>query len=286
MWNIDRCIWNINHSNLLPFRIVEWKELNGGTSSSVWKLLGDDSHHYVLKSNEYEMIKAESDFLLTYQNVGILPKVLYVDNDHEYFIYTYISGNVRSVMSNKKVLLKRLVNKLITQYKPTAKHNWGWTQSLSKDWHYYLLGEIESAKEIIGTALTEDDFKLVKNLIQKETRINPNEGSYLLHGDCGVHNFLQVDNRLVAVIDPMPLAGPLIYELVFAFCSSPEQLTMDVIYEAAKELPNFKNDKDQLVEEVIIGLYIRMLRCIYHHPQDLPVYLEAWKYWTTLNRIY
>ncbi|CAM4052832.1 phosphotransferase [Lederbergia lenta] len=281
MRSINEWIWNINNLNLLPFKIMEWEELKGGTSSSVWKLLGDNHHQYVLKNNDCDTIKAESHYLFTYQSVEILPKVVYVDISNNYYIYTYLSGEVKTGISNKKIFLKELVSKLISHYTPTNNDDWGWIQDLSINWHQYLVGEINAAREIIGARLTDKDYELVKSLAQKENRRNGKP--YLLHGDCGVHNFLQKDNRLVAVIDPMPLAGPLIYELVFAFCSSPEQLTMEVIFEVAKELPNFQNDKKQLVEEVIIGLYIRMLRCIYHHPQDLPAYLNAWNYWTTLR---
>lgn len=283
MQHISEWILNINNMKLLPFKITDWMELKGGTSSSVWKLLGENDHKYVLKSNERDTVKAETHYLSAYHSIEILPKVVYTDVNYNYYIYTYMSGEVKTGISNKQLFLKELVSKLIAQYEPMSTNDYGWLQDLSLNWHDYLLGEINTARSIIGPRMTDEDYELVKSLVQKKERMDLKEKSYLLHGDCGVHNFLQANNKLEAVIDPMPLAGPLIYELVFAFCSSPEQLTMEVIFEVAKGLPNSKNNKEQIIEEVIIGLYIRMLRCVYHHPHDLPSYLQAWDYWTALK---
>ncbi|MBS4177355.1 phosphotransferase [Lederbergia citrea] len=281
MLNIKEIIDRLNNAKILPFKITEWKELTGGTSSSVWMLLGDNKEKYVLKSNEDDVIKEESQFLTTYKNVNMLPEVVYVGEKYEYFIYKYMPGEINPAMIDKTEMLTKLVNEVISKYQPLGD-KWGWTWDSHQNWNEFLLTEIGNAKEIVGRVLTKDDFQLVKQLCQKDIRRNGVEKAYLLHGDCGVHNFLQKDGKLVGVIDPMPLAGPPLYELVFAFCSSPEQLTMEVIYEAASILPNFHISKMHLIEEVIIGIYIRLLRCIYHHPHDLPEYLNAWVYWNRL----
>ena len=169
---MEEIIVELNDTNKLPFQITDWEELSGGTSSSVWKLLGSNKENYVLKSNERDVIKEEFLFLTTYQSAKILPEVLYVDEEYEYFLYAYMSGEVMAGMTNKKDLLTSLVNELIGKYQPISHNKWGWTWELSNDWNQFLWTEIEPAKEIIDTVLTEDDFRLVKLLSQKDSRSN------------------------------------------------------------------------------------------------------------------
>ena len=138
----------------------------------MWKLLGSNKKNYVFKSNERDVIKEESLFLTTYQSTKILPEVLYVDEEYEYFLYAYMPGEVKPGMTNKKDLLTSLVNELIGKYQPLSHNKWGWTWELSNDWNQFLWTEINPAKEIIGTVLTEDDFRLVKLLSQKDNRSN------------------------------------------------------------------------------------------------------------------
>jgi len=52
---------------------------------------------------------------------------------------------------------------------------------------------------------------------------------FLLHGDCGVHNFIFNDNQLSGVIDPSPITGDPLYDFIYAFCSSPDELSKETI---------------------------------------------------------
>jgi hypothetical protein len=72
-----------------------------------------------------------------------------------------------------------------------------------------------------------------------------------------------------------------IHELTFAFCSSPELLNMETIVEAAKII-DYDQSNSHLTEEVIVNLYCRIGTCIRHHPEDLPMYLDAWRQWTAI----
>lgn len=112
---------------------------------------------------------------------------------------------------------------------------------------------------------------------------------YLLHGDCGAHNFVVRDGRLASVIDPLPLAGEPIFELAFAFASWPGDLTLDAIWPAAEALeraglwlPSPGERRRVLFEEVVIALYSRVGTFVTWHPADVPAYVEAWSYWTAL----
>nr|WP_239587430.1 phosphotransferase [Bacillus pakistanensis] len=64
-------------------------------------------------------------------------------------------------------------------------------------------------------------MKLVQRLAESSNRI-PSKGPFLLHGDCGVHNFVFKGGSLSGVIDPTPVLGEPLYDLLYAFCSITE----------------------------------------------------------------
>ena len=45
---------------------------------------------------------------------------------------------------------------------------------------------------------------------------------FLLHGDCRIHNFTFNDRQLVNLIDPTPVIGNPFYDLIYTFCSTPD----------------------------------------------------------------
>ena len=96
------------------------------------------------------------------------------------------------------------------------------------------------------------------------------------------NNLLQVENKVVAVIDPQTLCGDRLFELVGTFCSSPEQLTEETL-QPAVELLFGTYDRKTVIEAVLIGLYLRIYRCYWHHREDLPQYLIAWEKWIKMK---
>ncbi|MNC56147.1 hypothetical protein D3C75_1057230 [compost metagenome] len=101
----------------------------------------------------------------------------------------------------------------------------------------------------------------------------------MLHGDTGVHNFVYRGNRLVGVIDPSPMAGPLIYDFTNAFCSSPDDLNLETLFAAFELLKPVTVERSRLIREVIFQLYCRIGICARVHPHDLEEYLKAWETW-------
>ena len=81
---------------------------------------------------------------------------------------------------------------------------------------------------------------------------------------------------MTGVIDPTPVIGPRLYDLIYAFCSSTDDLKIETIEAAANAL---LEDTKNLYEDVLIGLYLRMATCIKHHPADFDEYVNAWEYW-------
>jgi hypothetical protein len=124
----------------------------------------------------------------------------------------------------------------------------------------------------------KEEFDFVAELVNSPSRLR--KDPYLLHGDCGIHNFIFEDQKLVGVIDPTSVIGDPLYDLIYAFCSSPEELTLETIQPAVNLLISQKGNINEILpEEVIIGLFLRLSSCLKHHPHDFEEYLTAWDYW-------
>ena len=264
-----------NKKGVLDFEIIDCQKLTGGTASQVWLLTDCHQEKYVLKSNEN--IQEEIDYLTEHSTLSLLPKILFTDSVKNEYLYPFMSGEVEKKMVDKQNILSTFVIKILNSYEAIESSHWGWTTEPKQSWQEFLLTEIAAIREVNSSVLTEADHQLVKKICLKKIR-NP-EKAYLLHGDSGVHNFLQSDGELVGVIDPEPLIGPRIHDLVSAFCSTPEDLTYEVISTAISQLEGEEWSRKKIIEEVLLGLYFRFIRCIYHHPIDLPIYLIAWENW-------
>jgi fructosamine-3-kinase len=264
-------IIGINHS-----KPIEYEKLNGGTVSELYLLHHSDTK-FVVKLNEPSIIESEANFLHSYKESNLLPKLLFVEESFKYIVYSFIEGSTNYVKNNKTEMLKALVQGLLNHYKSAPNIGWGWLDQPAPSWQSFLMNNFMEANKIIDSRLAMDDHNLVLNLCQK---ISTNRKPYLLHGDCGVHNFIFNDGQLIGVIDPTPVIGDPLYDLIYAFCSSPDDLTTESINSAVKQLRfNNGNNHPFMYSEVMIGLYFRISACIKHHPQDFNEYLKWWQYW-------
>ncbi|WP_019244277.1 MULTISPECIES: phosphotransferase [Bacillus] len=260
---------------------LSYKKLDGGTSSHIVIIEDIAKQQYILKCNESSIIQEEIQFLHFYQDICYFPKVLYRDSSFEYFIYHFLKGSTIQAHKNKKAVLVQLTENVFNYYKPLSTINgWGWTNYPCSSWHEFSQNEVASVEEIIGShLLNSEDIKLVHNIMKRLEKKHSLQQPYLLHGDCGFHNFLFIDETISGVIDPMPLIGDPLHDLLFAFCSSPADLTKETIHSVVTHLSTWDYDTKSLNYHVLISLFIRMARCSMHHPDDLPTYLLAWSYW-------
>jgi fructosamine-3-kinase len=249
-----------------------YTKLSGGTTSEVYLV---DSR-YVIKKNEPQVLEAEALFLKQYSEIAFFPKPEFQHKLNQYIVYTFIEGDTVYKRKNKCKILVSLVQNVINQYKlAPSTSGWGWSDEPSKSWHEFLLQRANIAKGILQNYLKEEDSELVYSLINiKEKEID--EQPYLLHGDCGAHNFIFSEGNLTGVIDPTPVTGPRIYDLLYAFCSTPDDLIKETIETAAK---NLLGETKNLEKDVLIILYLRMATCMKYHPDDFAEYLVAWEYW-------
>lgn len=104
----------------------------------------------------------------------------------------------------------------------------------------------------------------------------------LLHGDAGVHNFVFERGAIRGVIDPSPVRGPLVYDFTYAFCSSPDNLNLETLLEAARPLNGLEMDRETLIRETVFQLYCRLATCRLHHVHDWDDYMRVWPGWLAL----
>ncbi|ATI53652.1 aminoglycoside phosphotransferase [Bacillus cereus] len=248
------------------------KVLNGGTTSTLYLL----DEKYVVKLNEAEVIREEAHFLSFYERNTLFSKLLYKEPFHTYIVYSFLEGSTFCEQGHKRSTLRTLVKEVINKYEIVSDVDvWGWKESPVQSWNEFLTINVMEAHENVKRYISEEEYRTVLKLANRDAGINQ---PFLLHGDLGFHNFIFQENKLHGVIDPLPVLGDPIYDLIYAFCSTPEDVTKETIHYAMKQCVFHKKESD-LYEEIVIGLYLRIDTCLRHHPKDLEDYLAAWRYW-------
>lgn len=275
--NIQCAINILLKNNIISGPPVSYRPLTGGTASEVY-LLETEDEKYIIKGNETEVIRSEAEFLHFYPDIHMLPSLLYVDESNHYLVYSFINGT-ELYQAGKKEMLQVLVEQLLNHYRPSEQEGWGWYDTPEDSWKAFQSKEVGFAASVIGSHLSEEAHHFVKSLSEN----NDFQGNhYLIHGDCGVHNFIFDNNTLRGVIDPTPVIGDPVYDLIYAFCASPDDLTRTVILSGYEKLETTVIGDKQLYEQVLIALYIRLETCLIHHPDDFLEYLSAWEYWLNI----
>lgn len=264
--------------------IIKIQRKSGTTDSLVLSLESKQGNRYILKSDYPNQVQLVELLLNSYSNSVLLPKILYTADDKSYFIYTFINGTTHINRGAKKSWLSLFVKELLNKYKKYQDESiWGRIECPRRSWKEFNDIGIEEARSNIGNILTTEDYKFIKSQSHKLFGEDPEHGGrYLLHGDTGVHNFVFNQSKLVGVIDPSPMVGPLIYDFMYAFCSSPDDINIDTLYTAFNCLEHGYIDRSRLIDEVSVQLYCRVGLSAKHHPNDLSEYIKAWEHWKGL----
>ncbi|MBO1581489.1 phosphotransferase [Bacillus sp. XF8] len=280
--DISKVIEQLVTNEVIADSPINYKALTGGTMSRLYLIEGNEQ--CVVKLNKPKVIEEEVYFLNFYEDESIFPKLMYVDPLNRYMVYSFIPGSTSYHAENKKDILCTLVQEVINKYKPAMKMDqWGWKEDPVDSWQHFLLRRVMEAYENLKIYITEEAFHTVHELVHSPNRTAHSNQPYLLHGDCGFHNFIRKEHKLYGVIDPLPVLGDPIYDLIYAFCSTPEDLTREMIDEIVEKSIFRNRARNILYEEVAIVLYCRLDACLRHHPEDLAAYLKAWGYW--MNQI-
>ncbi len=215
-------------------------------------------------------------FFLFYEGNTLFSKLLYNEPFHKYIVYSFLEGSTSCEQGDKRSTLRTLVKEVINKYERVSDvDGWGWKENPVQSWNEFLTTNVMETHENVKRYISEEEYRTVLKLANRDAGV---EQPFLLHGDLGFHNFIFQENKLHGVIDPLPVLGDPIYDLIYAFCSTPEDLTKETIDYVMKQCVFHKKDRD-LYEEIVIGLYLRIDTCLRHHPKDLEGYLAAWRYW-------
>ncbi|MGG0179202.1 phosphotransferase [Gottfriedia acidiceleris] len=282
---IESLINDLSNMNLINKKEIKYTKLTGGTSSSIYLLSNiKNESKYIVKFNDPRVLEPEAYFLNFYNKVDILPNLLFAEKTFKYIVYPFIPGSTNYIKKNKKELLILLAKRLINNYEsyPNAP-GWGWADDLSNSWSDFLMSRMTESYKILDSYLEKPDHTLIFSIVNNSNLITFQGEPFLLHGDCGIHNFIFNKGKLSGIIDPTPVFGDPLYDLIYAFCSSPDNLTKETISTAVSHLKFLQNNDSHIIyKNVLVGLYFRLATCIRHHPNDLYEYLIAWNYWTSL----
>lgn len=280
--NIQGIINDLHSRNIIESRNMKIEKLSGTTDGLVL-LLTDDQSAYILKNDNNVQVKLVNRFLQAYDDVELFPSVLYSDLENNFFVYSYIRGTTHFNRGLKRNWLNKLVTEVLNNYIAYDEDEfWGRFEVPRLSWYEFNKTSIDETRNSVIGVLSDIDHHFINKIaikLQGRTRL---EERYLLHGDTGVHNFVFDQNSLVGIIDPSPMRGPILYDFLYAFCSSPDDLNIETLLDGFNLLEDNTLEHDVLILEVLVQLYCRIGIAIRHHPHDLPEYLGAWEYWKAL----
>ena len=155
------------------------------------------------------------------------------------------------------------------QYKNYTGYGFGYLNEKFESWSKFLDDEIKYSSLTVNPYIPDNSnvYKCI-NILEKYPF-----DKKLLHGDFGTHNFVKENGKLIGVIDPMPIIGDPLYDLLFAIVSNKDilkNITLEKIYSLANE------PKEKINAMLTIVLYSRIARCIKYQPQDIDTYLNYW----------
>lgn len=246
-------------------KYISHKHFTDGAYSKVLLL----NNKYLIKQSNILALKAEIEFLKLNKNEH-MQKILYIDKKYDFVVYEFIHGEIMKDLSDISIkeLTKTIVD-LVSKYPNYSSNTFGYFNEQVYSWSEFLISEVNHSSENIKEYIP--DNTLVLHMI-KELEKYPFE-TKLLHGDFGTHNFVKKDGKLIGIIDPMPIIGDPIYDILFAFVSNINiiyNLQLEEIYKLINE------DNRKILLMLIVVMYCRISRCLKYHKKDITKYMEIW----------
>ncbi|WP_276356116.1 phosphotransferase [Cohnella caldifontis] len=255
----------------------------GTTEGRVFLLSDGDGPKYVLKLDEPGQIRTTGEFLRAYSGVQLFPRLLEVHPEGEYLVYAYREGSTRSNRGAKARWLAKITEEVLNVYEPERERaGWGRPEYPCESWREFNRRSLYGTRDDVRGVISLEDQQRIESLALTRLADEGPEAKYRLHGDLGAHNFVYDQEELVGIIDPDPMAGPILYDFTYAFCSTPDDLDPETLRSAYARLrlPEPKDER-KLMEETAFQLYCRIGICLRHHPEDLEEYMTAWAFWRT-----
>ncbi|WP_237690809.1 hypothetical protein [Paenibacillus caui] len=90
--NIQEILQELRGKGIIEGGLTDGRSLSGGTMSRIYAVPAEGPPRYMVKQNDAEITRAESLYLRTYEDVAILPRLIYEDKDHRFLVYSYMAG--------------------------------------------------------------------------------------------------------------------------------------------------------------------------------------------------
>lgn len=223
---------------------------------------------YILKQNNPELIKSEELFAKLTPNPK-LQSIKYCDPEYRYIVYNYVPGEVMHTVEDFDDLLANIKD-IIGSYADYPGDEWGVISHPATSWIEFLKTEAFDASHTLGDSV--DYLPQVYSAIA-ELEKYPFQKK-MLHGDFGTHNFIKMNGKFSRAIDPFPIAGDPLYDMLFALVSNatilphiPIDYLCSIIEEPA--------EKVKAMHTVV--LYLRLAACLRHHKADFDTYIQYWE---------
>ncbi|PGM50277.1 hypothetical protein [Bacillus sp. AFS053548] len=108
---IESLINDLSSMNLISKKEIKYTQLTGGTSSSIYLLSNRKNEcKYIIKLNDPRVLESEAYFLNFYNNINLLPNLLFAEKAFKYIVYQFIPGSTDYVKTQKKNYLYHLLN--------------------------------------------------------------------------------------------------------------------------------------------------------------------------------
>lgn len=256
---------------VLNIDYISHSYFNHGTYSKVI-LLND---MYIIKQSNVPALKAEVEFLKL-NNDKVFQQIIYIEPNYEFVIYNFIPGDVMKKIDDIPDYLNNIVS-VTTNYKTYSSDYFGYLNEEVSSWSEFLKSEIDYSLKNLKIYENYSNIIDVNILYEYADKLDAYPfNKKLLHGDFGCHNFIKSNGKFVGIIDPMPVIGDYLYDLLYAIVSN-VQVVSSITFEDIIKLVD--EPKEKVFYLLLIVLYSRIYRCLKYNSAYIDVYI---KFWNTL----
>lgn len=264
---------------ILDCEITSSRRLSGGSGDNIFLLKTSKNRKYVYKSGAVNSISPQAFFYKEYSELPYLPRLIYSKPDE--LIIDYLDLKKLRENYSKIEILEILTESFLSKYKIISQtERFGFLSGFltAKSFADFIIKQSQEAYKYISDIFQVDELNSLVDLIKIRYSHDYFSTKYLIHGDFGFHNIFYTFDKPLGIIDPDPIIGHPLYDLLFAFCSTPEQINPKN-YDTclSRFLKIFPINLDRKSDFLKISLFKRISSCRKHHPEDLQSYLQIWR---------
>lgn len=256
---------------------LTFNNLAGGSDDTVLLVKTSKGIKYVYKSGKSESIQTQVMFYKEYANLLYLPELFYYSSNELLIEYFEL---VKSKLEYDKVeIMTQLLENFIVRYKHSDIVSYGFVSGFltANTFADFLVCQLKEAHTYVTDMFSNKELNSLSELAKQIYSGETFETKYLLHGDLGFHNLFFSNTNLLGIIDPDPIVGHPLYDLLFSYCSTPDQINPESYNQCINKFNQyFPIDLTNKVEYLRIALFKRISSSRKHHPDDLEKYMTIW----------